>query len=230
VILVASRSEDPRSVLFGTSHPEPVWEEDASLAFGFYWTEGLRGLGAAIDAVPTLKGGSTIGIPSPPAILLPFGKNVVTPEIRDAERLQGFSPDWTLPASIGNARAKNSRWRLIGNAISVPVATWLGEQLASPRAHFSDFDLPFRRSRRKWPNAAWGRKNETYFVDVTTWPEKLPYQHLHQFLEFPATELSARATAGFLARLNKGSLTCYPPDFKSWISQHLDRMNVGNVA
>ena len=30
--------------------------------------EGLRGLGWAVDAVPTLKGGSTIGIPSPPAI------------------------------------------------------------------------------------------------------------------------------------------------------------------
>jgi len=35
---------------------------------GFYWTEGLRGLGWAVDAVPTLKGGSTIGIPSPPAL------------------------------------------------------------------------------------------------------------------------------------------------------------------
>ena len=36
---------------------------------------------AAMDAVPTLKGGSTIGIPSPPAILLPDGR-VVTPDIR----------------------------------------------------------------------------------------------------------------------------------------------------
>ena len=64
---------------------------------GFYWTEGVRGLGWAPDAIPTLKNGSTIGIASPPAILLPWGE-VMTPDIRDAERLQGFAEDWTLPA------------------------------------------------------------------------------------------------------------------------------------
>ena len=50
---------------------------------GFYWTEGTRGLGWAADAVPTLKNGSTIGIPSPPAILMPTGV-VIQPDIRDA--------------------------------------------------------------------------------------------------------------------------------------------------
>jgi DNA (cytosine-5)-methyltransferase 1 len=63
-------------------------------ACGFYWTEGVRGLGWAVDAVPTLKGGSTIGIPA-------------TPDIRDAERMQGFPTDWTLPAATsGNRNAK----------------------------------------------------------------------------------------------------------------------------
>ena len=36
----------------------------------------------AVDAVPTLKGGSTIGIPSPPAIRLPYG--------------EGIAPSWTF--------------------------------------------------------------------------------------------------------------------------------------
>ena len=45
---------------------------------GFYWTEGLRGLGWAVDAVPTLKGGSTIGIPSPPAIWDPQDGSITT--------------------------------------------------------------------------------------------------------------------------------------------------------
>src|SRR5262249_43455119 len=65
VFLLASRSEDPRGVLFADSaeRPEPPspWH---SVACGFYWTEGVRGLGWAVDAVPTLKGGSTVGIPS----------------------------------------------------------------------------------------------------------------------------------------------------------------------
>src|SRR5690606_35704194 len=80
-------------------------------SFGFYWTEGIRGLGAAVDAVPTLKGGSTIGIPSSPAILLPNGR-VVTPDIRDAERLQGFPADWTQPAET--VARKSVRWKLVG--------------------------------------------------------------------------------------------------------------------
>ena len=57
VILLASRTDDPRKVLFAddampadATFSEDVW-------CGFYWTEGLRGLGWAIDAVPTLKGG-----------------------------------------------------------------------------------------------------------------------------------------------------------------------------
>ena len=62
VILVASRDADPRQVLFAdeTSAADPT--HDAA-AFGFYWTEGNRGVGWALDAVPTLKGGSKLGIP-----------------------------------------------------------------------------------------------------------------------------------------------------------------------
>src|SRR5262245_59574290 len=92
VYIVASRVGDPRDVLLvdDAGAPEaPDLERWRSVACGFYWTEGLRGLGWAFDAVPTLKGGSTIGIPSPPAIVLRSGA-IVQPDIRDAERLQGF--------------------------------------------------------------------------------------------------------------------------------------------
>ncbi len=94
VILLASTEADPREVLFARDSGPPAEEEtsDAS-AFGFYWTEGTRGLGWAVDAIPTLKGGSTIGIPSPPAIWLRNENRLVTPDLRDAERLQDFGPD-----------------------------------------------------------------------------------------------------------------------------------------
>ena len=58
----------------------------ANLAHGFYWTEGIKGLGWAANAVPTLKGGSTVGVPSPPAVWLPSGE-IVTIGLRDAELL-----------------------------------------------------------------------------------------------------------------------------------------------
>jgi DNA (cytosine-5)-methyltransferase 1 len=170
-----------------------------------------------------LKGGSTIGIPSPPAIMLPFGGDIVTPEIRDAERLQGFAADWTAPAVVSK-RKNNPRWKLVGNAVSVPVAKWVGEQLAAPHTHFGDFDMPISRAKSKWPPAAWGRKGETYLVAVSAWPERSNYTHLHDFLRFPTAPLSERATRGFLTRLNKSSLSCYPARFRSAVEHHLEKM------
>jgi DNA (cytosine-5)-methyltransferase 1 len=98
VFLLASLKEDPADVLFvDEAEPELVSTSLETHAHGFYWTEGVRGLGWGPNCVPTLKNGSTIGIPSPPAILLPNGE-IVTPDIRDAERLQGFRANWTKPA------------------------------------------------------------------------------------------------------------------------------------
>ncbi|GIU90650.1 MAG: hypothetical protein KatS3mg010_1749 [Acidimicrobiia bacterium] len=59
VIFVAARDVDPRAVLFADDAGEPSPDRYHDDCFGFYWTEGLRGLGWARDAVPTLKGGST---------------------------------------------------------------------------------------------------------------------------------------------------------------------------
>lgn len=67
VFLIASRELDPADVLLADERPvERPKSAIGRLAHGFYWTEGLGGLGWAVDAVPTLKNGSTIGIPSPP--------------------------------------------------------------------------------------------------------------------------------------------------------------------
>lgn len=116
VILLASLDDDPRDVLFSDDAGEPDTSHFRSDAFGFYWTEGLRGLGWARDAVPTLKGGSTIGIPSPPAIWNPggrMGRRIVTPTLVEAEQMQGFDPGWTSSADSVSTR-KGTRWKLVG--------------------------------------------------------------------------------------------------------------------
>lgn len=100
VIFVAAREIDPRAVLFADDAGEPAPTRHAADCFGFYWTEGLRGLGWAQDAIPTLKGGSTIGIPSPPGVWAPDnepGRRLVVPTIEEAEQLQGFPRGWTEP-------------------------------------------------------------------------------------------------------------------------------------
>lgn len=223
VILLASRSEDPREVLFAqdAEPKEPTDWRDA--ACGFYWTEGNRGLGWAVDAVPTLKGGSTVGIPSPPAIWFPFEGRVVTPEIQDAERLQGFPADWTAPAVEDKKRRNGPRWKQVGNAVSVPVSKWVGDSLNSP--------APFERSQRplavgeKWPKAAWGHESEAYAVDVSTWPVCAPYQHLREFLQFETRPLSARATSGFLKRAHASRLR-FVEGFLADVAVHARNMGV----
>lgn len=220
VILLASRVSDPRPVLFAQEGRQREDADPSTVGCGFYWTEGIRGLGWAIDALPTLKGGSTIGIPSPPAIRLPDGEGLVVPEIRDAERLQGFPTDWTLPA-VGMGLRKGARWKLVGNAVSVPVAAWLGAQLADPGA--------WRAADSKavdgvWPTAAWGSNGHAFAVDASQWPlDDRVRPSLLDFLEYEHVPLSVRATAGFLERTSRSSLN-FPEGFLDDVVHHLRRM------
>lgn len=223
VLLLASRTEDPRDVLFADD-VEPVRVEfNKSLCCGFYWTEGLRGLGWAIDAVPTLKGGSTIGIPSPPAIWKPRDGSITTPEIRDAERLQGFDADWTLPALEVEGVRRGHRWKLVGNAVSVPVAQWVGGRLAEPGT-FDEARIVKRvRPGVAWPKAAFGRKGEEpHSVAVSLWPVSWPKEHLADFLHYPRIPLSARAAGGFKSRLDSSPLR-YPTDFGEALARYVER-------
>ena len=221
VFLLASRRRDPRQALFGQDVGAPEAPDHDRLANGFYWTEGLRGLGWAVDAVPTLKGGSTLGIPSPPAIWMPDG-TIVTPDIRDAERLQGFDADWTLPAALGQRRAKGPRWKLVGNAVSVPVARWVGERLTEEGKYdeSGDSQLP---PGSPWPQAAWGADGQVVRSPVSTWPIRAPRPHLADFLRHPVTPLSFRATAGFLSRAKVAKLI-FPRGFIAAVSAHSERV------
>jgi DNA (cytosine-5)-methyltransferase 1 len=206
VILIASKTEDPRTVLFADdAEPlEPGFSPNRWC--GFYWTEGSRGLGWAVDAVPTLKGGSTIGIPSPPAIWKPKTGEIVTPEIGDAERLQGFDAGWTEPALDAPQVRRGHRWKLVGNAVSVPVAEWVGNRLIAPGTFDHSRAGSLLGRGVSWPKAAFGAKGDVYPIDVTLWPVRRKSQHLSDFLAFPLAPLSARAALGFHSRAIKARL------------------------
>ncbi|WP_203433085.1 DNA cytosine methyltransferase [Jiangella asiatica] len=221
VLMLASRTHDPREVLFSQeAGPRP--DDDPQLrACGFYWTEGTRGLGWAVDAIPTLKGGSTIGIASPPAIRLTRGRGIVTPGITDAERLQGFDPDWTLPAiDVPGVRAGN-RWKLVGNAVSTLMSRWIGERLSDPRPYDAILDQPLPDGA-PWPTAAWGSNGQAFRVELSQWPVQRAYHHLEQFILEPKA-LSLRATSGFLRRAKSGNLR-FAPGFLDSVEQHLALM------
>lgn len=218
VFFLASRTQDPADILFADDvTPRLATTDIGKLSHGFYWTEGVRGLGWAPDAVPPLKNGSTVGIASPPAILMPNGL-VITPDIRDAERLQGLPENWTDPAEIiGRA---SWRWSLVGNAVSTPIATWIGRRLLSPVAYDRSLDQIFGG---RWPRAARFDGSDRKQVHVGDFPCFDERPHLHEFLRFPGKPLSLRATTGFLKRASVSSLR-FPDGFLDHLAAHRERM------
>lgn len=222
VLLVASRTEDPRRVLLSDDAGEPGADHYAANAFGFYWTEGLRGLGWAPDATPTLKGGSSIGIPSPPGIWLPdapLGHRLVTPSVEDAEELQGFARGWTADAEQHGR--KSVRWKLVGNAVTVRVAEWLGRRLADPGAYDQSEAVPMVAGER-WPTTAWGSAGTRWRSHVSMWPERQPYRHLRDVLDMDGlTPLSYRAAAGFLERTQRAKLR-FNEEFILDVKRHVE--------
>jgi DNA (cytosine-5)-methyltransferase 1 len=226
VLLVASRAEDPTAVLLADEatlmRPSTAI---GRIAHGFYWTEGRGGLGWASNSIPTLKNGSAVGIPSPPAILLPCG-DIVKPDLRDAERLQGFPSDWTAPAeAVGRPSA---RWGLVGSAVSVPVAKWLGMRLENPGAYDTRRDEPFAATGRL-PQAARWDGQQRYGVRIGPDPIGRRPPPLAQFLHHGGTSLSERATAGFLARTRVATLR-FAPGFIDVVEAHLARMQGAQIV
>ncbi|RQT33814.1 DNA cytosine methyltransferase [Burkholderia cepacia] len=217
VFFMASRLLDPADVLLADENDlERPKTAIGKLAHGFYWTEGLTGLGWAVDCIPTLKNGSTIGIPSPPAVLLPNGK-IVKPSIRDAERLQGFKAGWTEPAEAVTRRS--FRWSLVGSAVSVPVAEWLGERLRSPGTYSRERDGDFPWIGRI-PRAARFDGRQRHSVSIGTDPVGHRPPPLSDFLLDDGDPLSLRAAHGFLSRTRRAKLR-FDDAFISAVEQHV---------
>ena len=208
VYILASKKFNPAGVLFRDPVDAPQGIDrptDVSAPVGFYWTEGTYATGLAANALPPLKGGSTIGIPSAPAILFPSGL-VGTPDLRDAERMQGFSENWTSPAE--QVVKSSFRWKLVGNAVTVNVCQWIAEGLLYPSDIGPDVFHP--HATNKWPDAAFGEKGKVWRVNGAYGP--FNRTSLTSFLKYPPKPLSQRAVIGFIGRALKGNLK-YPDGF-----------------
>lgn len=223
LFLATDASIDPSSVLHVDDAPVPfddaVGPVDDAAWYGFYWTEGLRGLGWTKNAVPTIKGGSRLGIPSPPAVWDPRTGLVGTPSLEDSEALQGFPRGWTAPVEGAGLRG-NLRWNLVGNAVCVPMSAWVGRRLAEPGT-VSAAVAPL--SVRRWPVAGRGGpglRPET--VDVTTRVFNESFS-IRRSLTDELKPLSAKATRGFLSRAERGALR-FADGFLGDLRHHLKSM------
>lgn len=217
VYIVASLEGDPRDVLLADDVPDRSWPApDLARPIGFYWTEGRTGHGLTGDAVPPLKAGSGLGIPSPPGVLLPSGR-VVTPTIEAVERLQGFPPKWT--SALSGTKGGRKRWRLVGNAVSVPVTEWIGRRLSTPGMYNGARDRPFIE-REPWPRAAWCMGERRMVANVSEYPLERRRGRLSAFATEKWPDLSTRALTGFVRRAREGRLR-YPPGFLDALEANL---------
>jgi DNA (cytosine-5)-methyltransferase 1 len=208
VLLVASTQIDPTAVLFADeagSAQLPAATIDRPI--GFYWTEGRAGVGTTRDGIPPLKIASGLGIPSAPAVLFPDGQ-VMKPSIEACERLQGFPRGWT---ELEYGVSRSPRWSMVGNAVSVPMATWLAKCLKNPR-HMLDFATRPLTSGDSWPNAAYGGKGERVAVDASEFPVREEVLSIETFRDPNWAPLSSRALRGFLSRAKIGGLR-FPDGF-----------------
>lgn len=220
LFLLASRSSDPAELLFADEGVSREPKRLQSTCCGFYWTEGNRGVGWAVDGTPPLKGTSGVAIVSPPAVWRPKSKDFVTPKIEDAEALQGFKRGWTS-AARSLLRGERARWRLVGNAVSVPAARWLGEMLKETinAKRPAAVRLPLAH---KWPNAGFGDSTKRFMVETSEWPGQNEYVGLDTFLSSDAPPLSHRAASGFLKRLEKSGLrvpTEFLDDLRAYVKE-----------
>lgn len=194
---------DPSAVLFAgldrDSAPTPAPND-----VGFYWTEGNRGVGWTPDAIPPLKGGSGLHIPSPPAIWNVEAGHFTVPGIEDAERLHGFTAGWTS-AAHGPKRGDRERWRLVGNAVSVPVTRWIAERLTLDDPVAPEVEM--RTERGRHVAARGGPSEQTQYALASG--EGPPDERRVPIAIFGLTgqtRLSHRAAEGFLRRYMRSNL------------------------
>ena len=222
VYVVASLHHDPRNVLLSDTYTDTFNEVDFynfDKPLGFYWTEGKNALGLISNGIPTLKAGSTIGIPSAPAIVYPTG-DVFTPDICDAERLQGFPEDWTLPAE--DITKASIRWKLVGNAVTVDTIAWLANRIKKPKKYDSSNDYPLSPIS-SWPKSAWCM-GKGIFVSTTSIYPRASDKELYDYITHDKHSLSLKASLGFLKRLENGGLK-HPAYFKQAILEHINNLN-----
>ncbi len=223
VFIVASLHNDPRNVILSGDASKSIGNVDFNCfkaPIGFYWTEGKHALGMISDGIPTLKAGSTIGIPSPPAIVFPSGE-ISVPDIRDAERLQGFPADWTKPAE--DIVKPSLRWKMVGNAVTVDTVAWIANKMVHPEEYNSedDIEMKFTSKKTAWPKAAWGYNGVRREAKVSKFPTNGHPTSLEDFLLYPRKPLSLKAIKGFEKRLLEGTMKS-PSYFKEAIKNYIN--------
>jgi DNA (cytosine-5)-methyltransferase 1 len=145
------------------------------------------------------------------------GDAIARPSISAGERLQGFPSGWT-DAVV----REGERWKLVGNAVTVPVAKWIGDKLVNPSEPVAVERTQFDELKG-WPRAAAKVGGVREAWSVSERPLQIPSRaSLASIMEsYGTVALSTGATRGFATRL-KASRLRSQAGFIEALEAHID--------
>ncbi len=202
LILVGSKTREVSNSLFRDVPQNLDMAVDvakSTRAAGFYWTAGTHSINYSRGYTPTVKVGSSLSIPSPPAIH--YGDIVRLLSPSEALRLQGF----TLDPFEGIAAS--SVYRMAGNAVARPLGKWVFDGVANG---LQPERLPTSPGDHRWliPSCA-SYLSVGMSIDgvAESYPPPATVRgavNLIDFIEQDSEQrLSPRAAQGLLRRLSK---------------------------
>ena len=180
-------------------------ESNKGTAAGFYWTAGTHSINYSTGYVPTIKVGSSLSIPSPPAVH--FGSNVRLLSPSEAMRLQGFDLK-----ELGILKPSEV-FKMAGNAVAAPVGRFVVDGVinGNPAPVFrtnkqmSLFEEDFTTGVGVVPSAGIfdGSLTEV-LIDRSSMAINLA-----DYIDFDNKEpISVRAATGLLRRIDRSGTPC----------------------
>lgn len=220
LLIIASRYDAVARSLF---NPLPSFSANSSgdkgWAAGFYWTGGVHSINYSFGYVPTIKVGTSLGIPSPPAVHYAVeGKGVVrllSPS--ESLSLQGFS---TLVES--DFPSASHVFKAVGNAVAQPMGNWVFDQIQNA---LNAGEIPLESDEIAPPEldgdqaviALEDRRSAYPRAGVSLLGRVAPHRTVQGHLATDLVEyldvesdarLSVRACRGLLARLQRSGQPC----------------------
>lgn len=214
IFIVASQDRSAPMALLRDVPKAKVSSRKAPSVAAFYWTAGIQGINWSVGYSPTLKVGSALSIPSPPAV---FYRDVVrTISVREAIALQGF------PQTPFKGLAPSAVYRMMGNAVALPVGRFVAKSLNTPRPHLSGQLVPTCLEQSLFGDGCWpacwpkaGLKSGSEFFEYLDPAGTAPLANgLEDLLNLDSeARLSSRAANGLLSRLERSGKAC-PADLR----------------
>jgi DNA (cytosine-5)-methyltransferase 1 len=171
----------------------------------FYWTAGSRSICYSVGFIPTLKVGSSLSIPSPPAI---FYDGIVRQlSGKEALKLQGFD------TSFFESVKEKDIYRMSGNAVAAPVGKFVVDGVLK-RVVPNEIPLVEKQGDLFGErfDVEWDGLFDGEFRAVKHQENNNLASNLADFIDWNSqSRLSTRASGGLLRRLDRSGQSCPAP-------------------